>query len=195
MLLLTGALLVFLSITVVAQAANPIPIRVIVKPSNAFATDNYYVNKNKIIDSLTNVLLRVEQSKDSLNESLLACKTQMRKLDELNNSFEQENNNLKKHLNGALGDKLQSTHTSTVLFIFNAIVALILLVTLIWIFLRKKNEMSSGEYARNETSLGLSEVFDNRFERIEKLGGLRDKGLLTEEEFNFQKKQILGEKN
>lgn len=36
---------------------------------------------------------------------------------------------------------------------------------------------------------------DHRLERIEKLGNLRDKGLLTEEEFSLQKKQILAERS
>ncbi|MBK7886762.1 MAG: SHOCT domain-containing protein [Bacteroidetes bacterium] len=30
-------------------------------------------------------------------------------------------------------------------------------------------------------------------DRIQKLGNLRDKGLLTDDEFNLQKRQILGE--
>lgn len=190
-LLLTGFLLVSGCFLANAEGPNPIPVRVVVKPTNAFATDNYYINKNKIIDSLTNALLRSEQLKDSLNEQLLAGKTELRKLGEEKNSFEQENNNLKKHLDGALGDKLQSSHTSSILFIFNVIVALILLIALMWMFVRKKSEHGINENSRE----GLSEVFDNKFERIEKLGGLRDKGLLTEEEFIFQKKQILGEKN
>ena len=40
---------------------------------------------------------------------------------------------------------------------------------------------------------GKDENFDYKLDRIQKLGSLRDKGLLTDEEFNLQKSQILGE--
>ncbi len=191
MLILAGFLLVFWTGTAQGQAALPQPIRVVVKPSNAFATDHYFINKNRIIDSLTATLLRTEQSRDSLMQILRADKSQIRKLEGENAKVTDENNSLKKNLDGALGDKLQYSHTSSILFIFNVIIAVILLVAIAWMFLRKKEEKRTSVNSRE----GISEVFDNKFDRIEKLGSLRDKGLLTEEEFNFQKKQLLGERN
>jgi hypothetical protein len=191
LVILAGFLLVFTGGIALGQAAQPQPIRVVVKPSNAFATDHFFINKNRIIDSLTTSLLRTEQTRDSLMQILRADKSQIRKLEGENAKVTDENNSLKKNLDGALGDKLQSSHTSSILFIFNVIIAVILLVAIAWMFLRKKEEKRTSVNSRE----GISEVFDNKFDRIEKLGSLRDKGLLTEEEFNFQKKQLLGERN
>jgi hypothetical protein len=45
----------------------------------------------------------------------------------------------------------------------------------------------------NRRSQVTEDNFEHKLDRIQKLGNLRDKGLLTDDEFNLQKQQILGE--
>jgi hypothetical protein len=151
------------------------------------AVYNYRIRM--LIDSLSLELENSVRTKESLN-------VQNAKLDEKLTSVElerdrllDEKSKLSSDLEEALGDNLQSSHTNSILFIFNVIVGILLLVAIAWMFLRKKSDNSVKKVA--ETN---SEESDNRFARIEKLGNLRDKGLLTEEEFIFQKRQILGDK-
>ena len=54
---------------------------------------------------------------------------------------------------------------------------------------REDDEVSS----KSNVKVSKDESFDHKLDRIQKLGSLRDKGLLTDEEFNLQKSQILGE--
>jgi hypothetical protein len=62
-------------------------------------------------------------------------------------------------------------------------------------FMRKKGDDAepTPAPAGNSRKSVVEENFEHKLERIQKLGNLRDKGLLTDEEFNLQKKQILGE--
>jgi hypothetical protein len=149
----------------------------------------FYYRTRLLIDSLSGELENSIRTKESLN-------VQITKLDEKLSSVElerdrllDEKSKLSSDLEEALGDNLQSSHTNSILFIFNIIIGILLLVAIIWIFLRKKSDVSSIKI--NERN---PEDSDSRFARIEKLGNLRDKGLLTEEEFVFQKRQILGDK-
>ena len=82
--------------------------------------------------------------------------------------------------------------------IFNLVVGLFLLLALLWLFVRRKSDgvnipAVKKVQVQEEVKAPLEVQFDHKLDRIQKLGGLRDKGLLTDEEFIVQKKQILGE--
>ncbi len=147
-------------------------------------------------DSLNNALGNAKRTADSLENLNITQQGRLDSIHEANANMEKELSELKKDLTGEKGANLQSSHTNSVLFIFNVIIGIILLIALIWMFGRKKSESSrssasaSSHYSNNNGSEG----YDHKLERIEKLGNLRDKGLLTEDEFNFQKKQILSDK-
>jgi hypothetical protein len=101
--------------------------------------------------------------------------------------------NLKNELQESKGDQLQVSHTSSILLIFNIIAGIILLITLFWIYMRRKHPEAEEEepVAIKSNHVNGKDTMETRMERVEKLGRLRDKGLLTEEEFQVQKKQIL----
>ena len=149
-----------------------------------------------LIDSLGAMIVEMESREDSLYRAL---SSQNEKISDANTEIEAlkaGNAELKLQLEDAQGDNLQSSHTNSILFIFNIGVGIFLLIGLIWMFMRKKGDAESDEQpARNDrrkVSNG-EDNFDHKLDRIQKLGNLRDKGLLTDDEFNLQKRQILGE--
>ncbi len=149
-----------------------------------------------MIDSLGAMIVEMESREDSLYRAL---SSQNEKISDANTEIEAlkaGNAELKLQLEDAQGDNLQSSHTNSILFIFNIGVGIFLLIGLIWMFMRKKGDAESDEQpARNDRRKvsNANENFDHKLDRIQKLGNLRDKGLLTDDEFNLQKRQILGE--
>lgn len=154
-----------------------------------------YDRRGMIIDSLISTLDIIRIQQDSMRRLLRQQTTKMEELTAENFKIKEENTNLKSELEDARGDNLQSSHTNSVLFIFNVAVGIFLLIALIWMFMRKKGDdrSESGGGNTSPRKKVVEENFENKLERIQKLGNLRDKGLLTDEEFNLQKKQILGE--
>lgn len=154
--------------------------------------------RGMLIDSLSAFVDYILVQQDSLKQIM---QSQKAKMDSGMLALEEvtaENAKLKEELKEAQGDTLQSNHTSSILFIFNVTVGIFLLIALLWMFARKKNEgdgnADDNDSPRKHKSGGLKdESFDYKLDRIQKLGSLRDKGLLTEDEFNLQKSQILGE--
>lgn len=154
-----------------------------------------YDRRTMIIDSLVSTMDLIRLQQDSMRRMLRQQTTRMEELTAENFKIKEENTNLKSELEDARGDNLQSSHTNSVLFIFNVAVGIFLLIALIWMFMRKKGDdrPDNGSNAASSRKKVVEENFENKLERIQKLGNLRDKGLLTEEEFNLQKRQILGE--
>lgn len=154
-----------------------------------------YDRRGMIIDSLISTLDLIRIQQDSMRRMLRQQTAKMDELSSENLKLKEENTNLKSELEDAQGDNLQSSHTNSVLFIFNVGVGIFLLIALIWMFMRKKGDDRNDSERGGATARkkGVEENFENKLERIQKLGNLRDKGLLTEDEFNLQKKQILGE--
>ena len=149
-----------------------------------------------LIDSLSSFVDYILVQQDSLKQIMQSQKERMDSSISALEEVSAENAKLKESLKDAQGDTLQSNHTNSILFIFNVGVGIFLLIALLWMFMKKK---SDGEREDDEVSsksngkVSKDENFDHKLDRIQKLGSLRDKGLLTDEEFNLQKSQILGE--
>ncbi|MBK9637948.1 MAG: SHOCT domain-containing protein [Bacteroidetes bacterium] len=149
-----------------------------------------------LIDSLSSFVDYILVQQDSLRQIMQSQKARMDSSISALEDVSAENAKLKESLKDAQGDTLQSNHTNSILFIFNVGVGIFLLIALLWMFMKKK---SDGEREDDEVSsksngkVSKDESFDHKLDRIQKLGSLRDKGLLTDEEFNLQKSQILGE--
>ena len=174
-----------------------------IKVNSPFTVPDYKPSSGKsaLIDSLQNSIISLSLRGDSLinitqqqEEIITSLKLQLRQ-------FAEENKNIANELENANGDKLQSSHTNSILYIFNVILGIILLIALVWMLGKKKvrepeKPLVNG-YSGNGSNTAYSPVpsLDHRLERIEKLGNLRDKGLLTEEEFSLQKQQILAERS
>lgn len=149
-----------------------------------------------LIDSLSSFVDYILVQQDSLKQIMQSQRERMDSSISALQEVSAENATLKESLKDAQGDTLQSNHTNSILFIFNVGVGIFLLIALLWMFMKKK---SDGEREDDEVSnksnvkISKDESFDHKLDRIQKLGSLRDKGLLTDEEFNLQKSQILGE--
>ena len=160
-----------------------------------------YVNRQHIIDSLQLLVSQLHTSFDSLNAVAADQQTANAQLQKENLSLAAENKKLQDEFHDALGEKLQSSHTSSVLFIMNVLVGIFLLLALLWMFMRKKGspaEDNTDEIPKPQPQAklnGYALPLEHQLDQIEKLGSLREKGLLTDDEFNLQKRQILGEKH
>ena len=154
-----------------------------------------YDRRTMIIDSLVSTLDQIRVQQDSMRRLFRQQSAKVEELSDANFKLTEQNTELKEELKEAKGDNLQSTHTNSILFIFNVVVGIFLLIALIWMFMRKKGDDAEPTVvpAGNGRKSVVEENFEHKLERIQKLGNLRDKGLLTDEEFNLQKKQILGE--
>ena len=178
-----------------------IPARV--KVNNAFTVpEKPIINTRSVInDSLKAVVIDLTTKNDSLLTIASDQEARLQATEAKVHQLSEENKNIGKELENANGDKLQSSHTSSILYIFNMLLGIILLIALMWMMSKKKFGETEKASTNGYSSNGKQEVFntapalDHRLERIEKLGNLRDKGLLTDEEFNLQKKQILAERN
>ncbi len=153
--------------------------------------------RSVLIDSLASFVDYILVQQDSLKQIM---RSQKERLDSSVAALEKvsaENVKLKESLKDSQGDTLQSNHTNSILFIFNVGVGIFLLIALLWMFMKKKNEDDDKSEdvapSRKKAKTNQDENFDHKLDRIQKLGNLRDKGLLTDEEFNLQKSQILGE--
>ena len=149
--------------------------------------------KYSIVDSLSDQVLVQKGQIDSLLVLINDELSRSQSLENNNAKLNDANQNLSKELEETKGDQLKTSHTSTILLIFNILAGIILLVALVWIFNRKKEDPSETQQSEVKTPSRLPvDQLDKKMDRIEKLGKLRDKGLLTDEEFHLQKKQILG---
>ncbi len=188
--LIAGCIL--LSGMVSAQSTNSTQIGAVIKKPVVQILDR----RAMLIDSLSSYVDYILVQQDSLKQIMQSQKERMDSSISALQEVSAENATLQESLKDAQGDTLQSNHTNSILFIFNLGVGIFLLIALLWMFMKKK---SDGEREDDEVSsksnvkVSKDESFDHKLDRIQKLGSLRDKGLLTDEEFNLQKSQILGE--
>jgi hypothetical protein len=158
-------------------------------------------NNSGIIDSLKKVILE----SDSVYQRLLF---QSAKKDSV---IDQSNQRILKqqpalHFLQTEVSKYQAMNAQTkknnfILFIFNSIVCVLLFFMLIRYLLNLRRKKSHAAQKRiivspEKTSPSSVPAEQNKIghnlEQLEKLGKLRDAGILTEEEFIFQKKKVLG---
>ena len=188
--LIAGCIL--LSGMVSAQSTNSTQIGAVIKKPVVQILDR----RAMLIDSLSSYVDYILVQQDSLKQIMQSQKERMDSSISALQEVSAENATLQESLKDAQGDTLQSNHTNSILFIFNLGVGIFLLIALLWMFMKKK---SDGEREDDEVSsksnvkVSKDESFDHKLDRIQKLGSLRDKGLLTDEEFNLKKSQILGE--
>ncbi len=199
---------VFSSFTLL-QAAYPdstrftykIPAKV--KVNNAFgnpeSNKGTLSNKYVLFDSLQNVISVLNSRNDSLINITKEQEGELKSIGSQLKQLSEENNNISNELLSANDDKLKSSHTNSILYIFNVLLGIIMLIALVWFMGRKKSligdKVSGNGFATNGKKEAFAPTIDYQLDRIEKLGNLRDKGLLTDDEFNFQKKQILAERS
>lgn len=174
----------------------------ITKPEPVTYTRKEYA---QIIDSLYNVILEyragwqkaqgIIHSRDS---SISEMRQKMEQMQAKIGVLETKNSDFK-------GRNLKLDQSNRILIIFNSVVGLLLLITLVW-FLRNIGKKKSADKHKaispfeSTSTTEISSVtpaqtnhryFENKLEQLERLGKLKEKGILNEEEFNNQKQQIL----
>ena len=178
-----------------SQDTTSRPIRVVVKPAFLASMEPQKLKTfsyRSLADSISLEINALKSQNDSLlqllNDELQkenALRNEMQEIKEINENYKTE-------LDLSKGQQLQTSHTSSILLIFNVIAGIILLITIFWFYARKKTPDENTDEPVSKSSSSVNKDFvETRMDRIEKLGRLRDKGLLTEEEFQMQKKQIL----
>lgn len=150
--------------------------------------------RTSLTDSIIVLQEQLLRQRDSFDKTLQQKDDELGQLQSELTRRKEQIRNYEAELSDLRGDNLQSSHTNSILFIFNIVVGILLVVSLGWMYLRKRSEPGFNSRGRWSASPdGPEPSFDHRLDRIQKLGSLRDRGLLTEEEFNLQKRQILGE--
>jgi len=153
------------------------------------------------IDSLKTVIEELNQSSrksDSLYKAekfiTADLRDQILKIDDYRKKLEDNNKSFK-------GENLKLNQSNRILIIFNSLVAILLVITLVF-FLKRLTRKKSSQ----QTSIDLPQVnssndvnqstrfasFEDRLMQLERLGKLREKGLLSEAEFIAEKQKVLG---
>jgi ABC-type multidrug transport system fused ATPase/permease subunit len=147
-------------------------------------------------DSLAQIITDLQLQIASLNKSIHEKNENISRLDSTLSERNKRIVELNKQLEEYYGHNLQLSHSNRILIVFNSIVGFLLLVTLIWFvrYLGRKKPVAS---IKPVTPSGNSQpaalrTIESKLEQLERLSNLRDKGVLSEEEFNNQKQQILG---
>jgi chromosome segregation ATPase len=148
------------------------------------------------IDSLAMVVMNLQSQINSLNKIISNKDMTIAGLDTLVGKQKTEIQELSKELNEYRSHNLKLDQSNRILIVFNSIVGFLLLVTLIW-FVRNLGKKKSAAKPASATvtgntgsASGIRDV-ETKLEQLERLSRLREKGILTEEEFNFQKQQVL----
>ena len=190
-LLFTGLLLVLFSFGTNAQKPKTAEKKDDPKPAVTKPTDK------QIIDSLEQALARQLVIIDSVNnlytvEKLATAdlRNQMIQLDDYRKKLEGNISSFK-------GENLKLNQSNRILIVFNSLVAILLITSLIF-FLRKIGRKKNP--SAETSNLGpLKKVeparftnFEDKLQQLERLGKLKEKSLLSEEEFIVEKQRILG---
>lgn len=152
------------------------------------------------IDSLKLVTDELSQSlkkTDSLYKAEKFVSADLRdqilKLDDYRKKLESNNQNFK-------GENLKLNQSNRILIIFNSLVAVLLVITLVFFLKRLSRKKANTESESVQATIGIEPStastrfasFEDRLMQLERLGKLREKGLLSEAEFVAEKQKILG---
>ncbi len=182
--------LLVISIHVSGQSDKQ-PPKPAAKPAPAKQSDK------SIIDSLQ-ALIENQYVRIDLLDSLL--ETEKQTTDDLRNQvirIDEYRKKLESNINSFKGENLKLNQSNRILIVFNALVALLLIFSLVF-FVRRIGRKQTGNLAngnnipdKGSEKLKFTSV-DDKLHQLERLGKLREKALLSEEEFLAEKQRILG---
>ncbi len=162
-----------------------------------------------LIDSLSLLVTALQAEKVSLLAGSQSNNTYQQSLQNELKSIATENAQLQKDLDSIRTDKFILARRNWILLYFNVGVAVLLTISLIYmiISLRRRKPKAAREYQETyihkprpvtgfntQVAKVAFDAYDNKLEKIEMLGKLREKGLITDDEFNMQKQQLLNTK-
>lgn len=165
----------------------------------------YKTKSEKEIDSLHTVI----ETSRAANEKLSAINNEKESIigdkEDQISKLKSVNDDLTRRLSSYKGENLKLDQSNRILIIFNTIVGILLLSTLVW-FLRNisrrkasekiktvsRDDVAAAEISSSGFTKTGNQYFESKLEQLEKLGKLKEKGILNDEEFNKQKQQVLG---
>lgn len=159
---------------------------------------------SEIIDSLYNLTIEYRISWEKAQATIHNRDSTMAQMQQLMQKIQSSLNEAQSKNSDFKNRNLKLDQSNRILIIFNSIVGVLLLATLVW-FLRNigKKKMtvkpkpdlvfdattSTNTISASPKSNNIH--FENKLEQLERLGKLREKGILNDEEFNRQKQEIL----
>lgn len=156
-----------------------------------------------VIDSLNDVVETMNASLDLRNQQLRSRDSLISALDRQLSDANKKISQLESNVASVKGQNLKLDQSNRILIIFNSVVGILLLATLIWFIRnlgRKKpvrpnasSGVSLSDVQVNRNGISAVQQVGQKLEHLERLSKLREKGLLSDEEFNQQKKKLLGD--
>jgi hypothetical protein len=159
--------------------------------------------KDAIIDSLTMVNLELQINVNQMDSLYQAERFTVAELRDQLMQLETSRKNLEATKTDVEDENLKLNQSNRILIIFNSVVAVLLVITLVFVIKRagRKNPQTPvvstlpDKSDNPSTASGPSSKlasFEDKLAQLEKLGGLKEKGILTDEEFQSEKQRILG---
>ena len=162
-----------------------------------------------MIDSLTMVISDMQARHDSLLNGAASSNSYVQSLQNELRATATEKGNVQAELDRIKTDKFILARRNMILLYFNVGVAILLFSALVYqlsTLRRRRRKVQADTLVQTmkprpvtgfSTATGrvAMDAYDSKLEKIEMLGKLRERGLLTEEEFNMQKQQLLQHKN
>ena len=194
-------LLAIVIILFVTEAQAQKGKKVYIKPQPITFTRKEY---DKIIDSLDKTVVEFRDEWEKSQEIIRQRDSSISEMDLQIQKMQASINKLHSSNSEVTSQNLKLDQSNRILIIFNSVVGVLLLSTLVW-FLRnigrKKTPRPKPATPFEATSTTVINPvptsqnnhfhFENKLQQLERLGKLKEKGVLNDEEFNFQKQQIL----
>jgi hypothetical protein len=164
--------------------------------------NNVHVNSSAlIIDSLTKLTDQYKVMHDaSVNDEIKKDST----INELKEDILKQQlliKYLQTRISNYKSENIKSEQTNRILILFNSISGILLVLSLIWLLRspsKKKPKpdmdyilVKRTEFAGPDSIQESNSIMEQKIERLERLGNLKESGTITEEEFNRQKLEIL----
>lgn len=149
------------------------------------------------IDSLQTVIIMQTAERDSLDNLLEQERAVTADLREQVIKIDDYRKKLEGNVDSFKGENLKLNQSNRILIVFNSLVAVLLIISLVF-FLRKigrkKNEtvLPTAPVVKKQNDQVKFLNFEDKLAQLERLGKLREKELLSEDEFVVEKQKILG---
>lgn len=177
----------------ISQSAKPVAKKAVRTQPVAKTENTRY-----IIDSLELVVGELQRDKNRLDSLYITEKLTSAELRDQVIRIDDYRKKLEANISSFKGENLKLNQSNRILIVFNSLVAVLLLVTLFY-FLRRmgKRKPSGSSATAQELAAGGSgpivfTSFEDKLQHLERLGMLKEKGLLSEEEFLIEKQRVLG---
>jgi hypothetical protein len=150
------------------------------------------------IDSLQNVILSLAATNQKLDSLYEQERLNSASLQDKVLKLETYRQKLEGNVSSFKGENLKLNQSNRILIVFNSLVAILLLVTLVFFLRRMGQKKTVTSDSQMVTVLDKVEGpvrfvnFEDKLQQLERLAKLREKGLLSEEEFNSEKHMVLG---